>query len=106
MYKVSIRNLVKYTNEKGVHMVKLQDSERWENNYANFNIPHSLFDEMVENSNDYMHYITVDAEYRKKRYKREIEFYNHYKGAWQIDEISPEDLQIVGDMEYLLVIGK
>lgn len=106
MYKVSIRDLVKYTDAKGIPMVKLHDSKCWGYNHANFNIPHPLFDEMVENSNEYMHYITIDAEYRKKKYKKVIEFYNHYEGVWQLDEMTPEDMELVGEMEYLLVIGK
>lgn len=105
MYRVSIRDLVKYTNAKGLPMVK-SEFTYFHGHSVDFNIKHSLFDEMVENSNDYMHYITVDGEYRKKKYQNKIEFYNHCEGFWQLDEMSPDDMKVVGEMEYLLVIGK
>lgn len=105
MYRVSIQDLIKYTDAKGFPMVK-SEFEYFHGHNINFNIPHSLFDEMLENSNEYIHYITIDAEYRKKKYKKVIEFYNHHEGVWQLDKMTPEDMKIVGEMEYLLVIGK
>ena len=105
MYKVSIRDLVKCLDEDGYQKVILKQSS-YKRYVSDIHISHNLFDEMLENSDGYIHYITVDAEYRKKKYKKEIEFYNYRDCAWQLDEMTPDDMKIVGEMEYLLIIGK
>lgn len=106
MYKVSIRDLVKYVNPKGFESVKTEGVRYTGYTIIDFNIQHSLFDNMVQNSNKYLHYITIDAEYRKQKYKNIIELYNHKDGIWEIEDMTPEDMKLIGENEYLLVLGK
>ena len=105
-YEVKIENMVKYFREDGSENVKSNESKYLGYNPTNIDLKHKLFDEMVENIDEYTYFITVDAEYRRLNNQDTIEFYNHKEGLWMLDDMDYYDISVLGDIEYLLTITK